>query len=165
MLSTKKILLILLGFALAVEGLWAQAPEAFQYQAVIKNDNGDILSEQAVAIRFKIHQTTLTGNVIFVETHQATTSPAGTVSLQIGKGLAGHASLDQIAWSKDSYFLEIEIDKGNGYTSAGTQQLLSVPYAKYAESAEKVRIQSPNGKIWDILIDDNGTISTQEITE
>jgi hypothetical protein len=165
MLITKKILPIFLVFTLAVEGLWAQAPKAFQYQAVIRNDNGGILSEQAVTIRFKIHRTTLTGNIIFVETHQATTSPAGTVSLQIGKGAAEHAALDQIAWSKDSYFLEVEIDKGDGYIGAGTQQLLSVPYAQYAESAENVRIQSPSGKIWNILIDDNGTLSTQKTTE
>ena len=33
------------------------------------------------------------------------------------------------------YFIEIELDTGNGFVSLGTLELLSVPYALYAETA------------------------------
>jgi hypothetical protein len=152
-------------FALLSAGeLWAQVPDAFQYQAVVRDDAGVLFCEKPVTVRFTIHRDGPLGETVFSETHQATTSAVGTVSLQVGRGTAVHATLGAIVWSADSHFLEVEVDRGSGYMAAGTQQLLSVPYAKHAASASAVRIQSPNGKLWDLVINDSGTISTREVT-
>jgi hypothetical protein len=145
-------------------GLRAQAPDAFQYQAAVRDEAGNLLREKTVDVRFKIHRGDEAGLVVFSETHHATTSTAGTVSLRVGRGAAEHAWLSDIVWSADSYFLETEIDRGSGYVALGAQQLLSVPYAKHAATAKAVRIQSPNGKLWDIVIDNDGNLSTQEVT-
>jgi hypothetical protein len=158
----------LIPFALSVlllMGVSAQSPDAFRYQSIVRNDDGTVLAEHTVSFRFKIRRTAIDGEVIFSESHPAvTTSKTGSISLQIGRGTHEHASLAEINWADNSYFLEIEIDKGAGYVAVASQQLLSVPYAKHAESARNVRIRSANGKLWNILIDNNGAISTQEVT-
>jgi hypothetical protein len=146
-------------------GAQAQAPDAFRYQAAVRDAAGALLCESTVDVRFKIHRGTETGAVVFSETHRTVTSAVGTVSLQVGRGTDNHASLSDIVWSADNYFLETEIDRGSGYTGIGVQQLLSVPYASQAATAKSVRIQSPNGKYWDIVIDNAGNLSAQEVTQ
>jgi hypothetical protein len=47
-------------------------------------------------------------------------------------------NFSQIDWSSGSYYLAIELDTGSGYVSMGTTQLLSVPYALYADTAGNV---------------------------
>jgi len=142
--------------------LFAQSPNAFQYQALIRDINGALLSSQLVSVRFKIHQTTPDGSVVFIETHSVTTNTLGLVHLKIGTGTAEHGTLAMINWVNGPFFIETEVDKGSGYVSTGTQQLLSVPFSKYAQNTQNVQLKSPNGKLWNIAIDDNGNISTVE---
>lgn len=160
----KKLYLSIL-FALSLTAVSLHAQDTFQYQALIRNDDGSSLSESSVKVRFKIRQSTADGNIIFAETHQSSTNIAGIVNLLVGKGVAEHGSLSDINWGNGLYFIETEVDKGNGYVSTGTQQLFSVPYAKYASNAKEVRIKSENGKVWNIIIDNDGNISTQEVTQ
>lgn len=162
----KKISLLLLCIFSMIQ-IYAQTPDAFQYQAVIKNSDASAFGNKEVILKFDIHQKTAAGSVIFSETHQSTTNAAGIVNLQIGKGTAVHATLSQINWADGPYFIETLVDKidGNGMVSTGTQQLLSVPFSKYAQNAENVQIKSPNGDVWNVVIDDSGNISTQKVTQ
>ena len=65
-----------------------------------------------------------------------TTNENGVVTLEIGDGTVVTGNLDTIDWKKGPYFLKTEIDPAGGtnYTITGTSQLLSVPYALYAET-------------------------------
>jgi hypothetical protein len=163
-----KIILTVLIVHVMNGGLKAQAPDAFHYQAVVRNDDGSALTSQTVNLRISIH--TAAGDTVFVETHTAVTSAAGTVNLQVGRGTPQRASLADVQWSGNSYLLGIEVNRqgtGNAaeYIVLGSQQLLSVPYAKHAATAGTLRIQSPNGKRWKVKVDNTGTLSTEEITE
>ena len=150
---------------LATLELSAQTPDAFQYQAVVRNTQGDIVKNQSVNIRFSIHKTTATGTVVFTETQTATTTNNGIISLQIGTGTPGFGSfgLGEIDWTAGIYFMQVEVDNGSGYNTLTTQQLLSIPYAKYAQAAGSVRIKSPDGSIWNVTINNEGNISTTKI--
>lgn len=145
--------------------LFSQSPDAFQYQAMIRDTNGILISNQVVTVRFKIHQTNTVGSVIFIETHQTTTSKLGLIHLKIGNGTPEYGTIALINWVNGPFFIETEVDKGSGYISTGTQQLLSVPFSKYAQNTQNVQLKSPNGKLWNISIDDNGNISTVEKTQ
>jgi hypothetical protein len=59
------------------------------------------------------------------------------VSLEIGTGTVISGSFTAIDWSVDTYFIKTETDPigGTNYTITGTSQLLSVPYALYAETS------------------------------
>lgn len=113
--------------------LSAQPPQAFKYQAVIRNEAGNVVSNQSVEIIISIRNETPSGTVIYQETFITTTNQFGLVNLNIGYNPT-LGSLALIDWFADSKFLEVEIDiDGSGvYLSMGTNELLSVPYALYA---------------------------------
>ena len=57
--------------------------------------------------------------------------------MQIGSGTVFAGNFSAINWSSGNFYLKTETDPSGGtnYTIAGTSQLLSVPYAMYANSA------------------------------
>lgn len=145
--------------------LVAQTPNAFNYQAIIKNTQGVVLKNQSVSVRFTLHSLTATGTTVFTETQTTTTTDNGLISLQIGNGTPGTGSLGlgEIDWTTGIYFMQVEINNGSGYNTLSTQQLLSIPYAKYAQSAGNVIISSPDGSKWKVTISDTGTIATTKV--
>jgi hypothetical protein len=66
-----------------------------------------------------------------------TTNANGLVTVQVGGGIAITGSMAAIDWSAGSYFILTETDPSGGtnYTVNGASQLLSVPYALYADKA------------------------------
>ena len=70
-----------------------------------------------------------------------------------------------VDWSEGVYFFETLVNQGTGYESLGSQQLLSVPYAKCAVTADNVHVKSPDGKLWKIIVSNDGTVSAEAVTE
>lgn len=124
----KKLLLSLIGI-IAWISLFAQTPNQFKYQAVLRNVDGTIMAEENATIVISILKSDLTTS-IFTETHATNTSLLGLINLNIGS----IEDLSVIDWSADEYFLEVSV---NG-TVIGTSQLLSVPYALQAKTAENL---------------------------
>jgi hypothetical protein len=161
----KRIYSILIPFVFGIMHIYGQAPDGFQYQAAVSGNGGVLLKETNVTVRFNIKAETATGTVVYSETHTTTTNSSGLIFLAVGKGTAATGAFASINWTSGKYFLETEIDKGAGFISTGTQQLLSVPYAKYADLAGNVTLTSSNGKKWRITVNDDGTVAAQEITQ
>ncbi len=113
---------------------WAQAPQAINYQAVLRDGSGNILASQAANLRFSILQGSITGTAVYVETHAVTTSSFGAFSLGIGSGTATSGTFASIDWANGPYFLKTELDNAGTYVTLSTTQFLSVPYALYAGS-------------------------------
>ena len=120
-------------------GLFAQVPGLMSYQAVIRNSNNQLVTNQPVGIRISILQGTSTGNAVYQEMYYplAQTNSNGLVTIEIGGGVSLVGSFEHIDWSAGPYFLMTETDPSGGtnYTITGTSQILSVPYALYAEKA------------------------------
>ncbi len=116
----------------------AQVPKSFNYQAIPRNGSGGTYPDQDMKGRFSILEGSLTGTPVYVETFSAKTSTLGILNLQVGQGTLVSGSLAKIDWGSNSYFLKVEIDVtgGTGYVEMGTTQLLSVPYALYAQNAD-----------------------------
>ncbi|MDH4474334.1 MAG: tail fiber domain-containing protein [Fluviicola sp.] len=119
---------------------FAQVPQGFKYQAVVRNAGNTILTNQAVGIRMTIQQGAIGGASVYSETFAVTTNAYGLVNLEIGTGTVLSGSFAAIDWSTGQYFIETAIDVagGNAYVVMGTSQLMSVPYALYAKEAETV---------------------------
>jgi hypothetical protein len=118
----------------------AQAPQSFKYQAIVRDGSGEIIADQPVGLQVSILQGSITGTDVYVETHAPTTNGFGLINLEIGRGTIVSGDFLSIDWGSDSYFIKIEIDVSGGtsYTEMGTTQLLSVPYALHAKTAETV---------------------------
>ncbi|MFY7884569.1 MAG: fibronectin type III domain-containing protein [Dolichospermum sp.] len=113
----------------------AQAPQGFNYQATVRNSAGALIVNQNVNFKFNIMLNSQTSVPIFSETHYVPTDDLGQVNLTVGEGTATIGSFSAINWGTGNYYLGIELNTGNGYVAMGTTQLLSVPYALYANSA------------------------------
>ncbi|MGG1924707.1 collagen-like protein [Chryseobacterium sp.] len=124
---------ILIGFFMGL----SQAPEKMSYQAVMRNGSGQLLVNQAIAVKASILQGSPAGAAVYSERLTGNTNANGLISLEIGTGTVLTGTFATINWPAGSYYLKTETDPAGGtsYTIVGTSQLLSVPYAMYAKSA------------------------------
>lgn len=118
---------------------FGQAPNAFKYQAVVRNAGGTIITNQSIGLRITLFQGSPTGTAIYTETFSPTTNSYGLVNIEIGTG-ATTDDFSIIDWANGPYFIETAVDLSGGtsYAIMGTSQLLSVPYALHSKSAETV---------------------------
>ncbi len=116
---------------------WAQAPQKMSYQAILRNASGEILSNQKVGVRVSLLQGTETGAIVYQEAHNTTTNASGLVSLDVGAGSVLNGSFATINWVSGTFYLKTETDPAGGtnYSIVGSKQLMSVPYAFYAEKS------------------------------
>lgn len=112
-------------------------PGGMSYQAVVRNAQNELIANQRISIKVSIHQWSATGGVVYSETHSVETNTNGLASLVIGQGYTESGSYAAIDWAQGPYFVETEIDPngGDNYTISSTTQMMSVPYAYYAEQA------------------------------
>ena len=115
---------------------FAQVPQQFSFQALIRDAENEIVSNRVISVQISI--VTANGNTVYSETHQTATNENGVVSLAIGTGTTTD-NFSQIDWSKGEYYLKTVADLGaDEQLVSGTSPLLSVPYALYAEKAGNV---------------------------
>ena len=143
----KQILSTIFLFCLATAG-FAQAPQGIPYQSALRNNSGGVLSNQSVSIRFTIHDSTMSGTTVYQETQNTTTNNQGIVNLNIGLGTPVTGSFSTINWGHNAKFLQIEMNVSGGttYTNLGTQQMMSVPFALYSNSAGELKQSGSNSQ-------------------
>jgi uncharacterized protein (TIGR02145 family) len=141
--TMKKIYTFLTVLILA-GSLLAQAPQSFNYQAVVRDASGNIIANTQVSMKISILQGSVTGTTVCEEEFNPTTNDFGLVTLAIGSvNTTDFAAID---WSDGPYFIKVELDPAGGtsYAEMGTSQLLSVPFALYAETVENVNDDDPD---------------------
>ena len=122
----------------------AQAPQGFNYQATVRNSSGALIINQNVYFKFNIMLNSQTSVPVYSETHYVPTDDLGQVNLVVGTGTATTGTFSTINWANGTYYLGIELNTGTGYVAMGTTQLLSVPYALYANTAGNSQLTTPN---------------------
>lgn len=139
----KQLINTLLFIACAL-GALAQAPQKFNYQAVARDAQGNPLGNQLVTLRVSILDGTPSGASVYSEVHSVTTSTGGLFTLAVGGGVPLSGSLATIVWDSGTKHLKVELDPtgNNTFSLVGTSQLLSVPYAIFAD---KTNLQGGNG--------------------
>jgi hypothetical protein len=138
---------------------FAQAPQGFNYQATVRNSTGALIVNQNVNFKFNVMLNSATSLPVFSETHLAPTDDLGQVNLVIGQGTATTGTFSTINWGTGNYYLGIELNTGSGYVAMGTTQLLSVPYALYANSSGNAQATTPN--LASVLAVNNGANNLQ----
>lgn len=111
-----KSALLFLTLALTQTALRAQAPQAFNYQAVLRDSDGTPIKSQTLALKISIIHGYTDGPPEYLETHNTQTNEFGIANVAIGLGV-----------TTDDFS---SIDWANG------------PYALYAASAEVITPES-----------------------
>ncbi len=123
---------------------WSQSPEKMNYQSIVRNVNNSLVTNQSVGIKISILQGSINGSVIFEEIYNPnpTTNINGLLTLEIGNGIAINGMFNTINWGNGPYFIKSETDPNGGtnYTLTGVSQLMSVPYALHAKTANTALI-------------------------
>lgn len=159
-----KIKSLLLFACLTALHLGAAVPGSFAMQAVA-TDGASVVANKDVKVRVSLRQGKATSKKVYVETHELATDGLGVLTFNVGEGKIESGDFASISWSGKDLFIEIEIDKGAGYVSAGTRQLTAVPFAKFANRAEKLVLSSASGKKFEVTIDDDGNLIANPIAE
>ncbi|MEE4196615.1 MAG: hypothetical protein V2I54_03135, partial [Bacteroidales bacterium] len=75
----KKLALIFLAIMCLGSTLFAQAPGAFKYQAVLRNADGELIAGQDVSLRISVLHLSPSGETVYSEEHAAATNDYGIV--------------------------------------------------------------------------------------
>jgi hypothetical protein len=142
-----KRIFIVLSWLILSTSIWAQAPQYFSYQAVVRGFDNLLVSNKQVGMKISFLQGSENGTIVFIESHKPKSNENGIINIAIGGGTNVSGAFGNIDWSKGPYFVKIETDPegGENYTLISTTQLLSVPYALSAENSQP----GPKGEIGD----------------
>ena len=132
------IFLSVLFFVWTVDG---QAPSTFNYQAVVRNSDGEIQRNVYKDFKIEILQN---GVLVFSEEHlDINTGDLGVINFKIGTGENQVNIIEDIDWSGTAYVLKISLDN----EVMGESEILSVPVASGLTPQYILRLKSdPNAK-------------------
>ena len=94
------------------------SPKGMNYQAVVRNDKGELMSHSRLIIKVDI----LSGSLVeYSETQVVQTDALGQCSMIIGNGDAVTGKMSDINWNQgDKYIqLSVDADKSGNYTYMG----------------------------------------------
>ena len=117
---------------------FAQAPQGFSYQAVVRDAQNALVANQTVDVTLTI--TAEVGGVAaqsYTETHSVTTNANGLFTLVVGQGESSQ-KLSDIKWNVPGAVYNLRTETAYG---TATTQLMSVPFALYAEQAGELDYQ------------------------
>ncbi|MCC7030481.1 MAG: hypothetical protein IT257_09255 [Chitinophagaceae bacterium] len=136
MKSTIK-LLFAMAIMLCAISTFAQAPHLFNYQGIARDLKGNPMSNKKMAIKIAVLPAADATVAEYEEVQLITTNEFGLYTLQIGNGTAVSGTMKSVKWETGNKYIKVAIDPAGGtnYVDAGTNQLLSVPYALYADMA------------------------------
>ena len=129
MFNMRKII-ITISFLGLLTTAYAQIPNGFSYQAVVRNSDQTLLKNRSVTVKATIIRN---DEPVYEQTQTATTNENGLLTIIIG-----NESFQDIDWLQGTLFIKTQIDPegGNNYTIETQTQLLAVPFAMAAKVAE-----------------------------
>ncbi|MBN2779010.1 MAG: PKD domain-containing protein [Bacteroidales bacterium] len=156
----KKINLTIVLFLIGLGSIFAQIPQAINFQAIARDGDSNPMVNTNIQIQLSILDGTDEGPVIYQELRALQTNAYGSFSFQIGRdaNYVTAGSFDEIVWETGNKFLKIDYDPSNTFTftlTLGTIEFVSVPYAFAAETV--VFIDATGAENGDVLVYNEAT--------
>src|SRR6188768_4086539 len=100
----------------------AQSPNKMSYQAVIRNGDGELISNHEVRTKVSLLKGSPNGTKVYSEIHLITTNANGLISFVIGNGTSVSGDIAIIDWEQGPYFIKTETDPAGGtsFSISGT---------------------------------------------
>jgi uncharacterized protein (TIGR02145 family) len=141
----------------------SNVPGKIHYQGLAVGANGKPIKNGTVGLRLSVLDSLPNGSALYTETKTASTDAAGIFSTYLGVGTATAGTFANIPWANgNNKFLKVEMDAqgGSNYQNMGSTQLVSVPYALHAGSADEANISNvmrgTNGQLYQLTVGANG---------
>jgi len=144
MFTKFKSLFLFIAISLFSGGLWAQAPQLVNFQAIARDGSGNLVTNKVIEVRLTILDSANGGNTVYQERQDPTTDSFGYFSIQLNNpngpnyiDNGSYGTFVNVPWSTGKKWLKIEYEAvvGSSYTLIGTIQLVSVPYSLVSQTA------------------------------
>ena len=155
----KHTLLCLIALLAMALNAYSQAPYLFNYQGIARQSDGTPLSEQRIQLKIGIFEKPDAQQASYLEHHVVHTNAFGLYVLQIGAGDSLLGSMQSVNWEIGTTYIKVWLDplmQGN-YAETGSTQLLSVPYALYANRAGEAKNALGNSRSGNVVTPAAGT--------
>ncbi|MFZ4670831.1 MAG: glycoside hydrolase family 16 protein [Flavobacterium sp.] len=106
---------------LLITSLFANAQ--FSYQSTIRNNSGQLVTNQIISLRFNIKLNAATGTIVYSEIQHPLTNSQGNITVLIGTGTATTGNFSQINWTAGTHYLTVEF-----FTGTNSCQWINVPF-------------------------------------
>jgi hypothetical protein len=154
--------------AMAISGaLFAQVPQKFNYQGIARDTKGNPMAQQRMTLKLTVLPTSDATEGEYEEIQSVTTNEFGLYNLQIGNGTPVKGEMKTVKWETGNKYIKVAIDPkgGNDFVDAGTTQLLSVPYAIYADKAGMAKTTAGSDRAGTVSTSAAGTGTVNYLTK
>jgi hypothetical protein len=116
---------------------FAQSPDMFRHQVIVRDATNNLVAEQALGVQVTLMKGSAPGTIVYQETFSQNSNANGLLNLTIGSGSVVSGNFSNIDWADGPYYIETAIDPDNGtsYSIFSTSQFQSLPYAIYSNEA------------------------------
>ena len=115
------------------------AQTGFNYKAIIKDVNGNVVSNQDIDIRFTLQTVSAPFISSYQEVHSTTTDSNGLIIVNIGEGTIIVGTFPQTFWIPNILLVtEIDIEQDGTFINLGQTNFKKVPMAIHAVRADNV---------------------------
>ena len=161
----KRILLLMMACVFLSTALYAQLPEGFSKQAILRDAENQVVANEVVSLELSILHGSESGTLVYAETHSVESNAYGLITLIIGRGSSVSGSFNEIDWADGPYFLHTEIDPEGStqYSTDGVTELVAVPYAFFTQTADEYEETDPVFSAWDKS--EGITITEDQVTD
>lgn len=142
--------------------LLAQSVPKFSYQAVIRNQNNELVANETVEVLLTFYNATPYSTAIYSEHHSVVSNPNGLIHLLVGEGNSQIGTLDNVLWSEA--YLCTKVSLTGGYFVADTSRITASPYAYYADRIPLSAIQEHLGTAELVTISELGDSLSNYLT-
>lgn len=157
------LLLVLFSYSIAL----AQVPQRFNYQGIARDSKGNPMANQKMSLKISVLPTSDATNPEYEEIQSVLTNEFGLYTLQIGTGEALTGEMKTVKWETGNKYIKVAIDPkgGSDFVDAGTNQLLSVPYAIYADKAGVAKKSNDGDRAGTVSTSASGTGTVNYLTK
>jgi hypothetical protein len=151
---TKLVVFLLFTFHFSLSTVFAQVPQAINFQAIARDGYGNPMVNTNIQIRLSVIDSALGGSIVYQELRALQTNAYGSFSFQIGVAPAFTTigTFQSINWVTGNKHLKIDYDPTNTFTfslTLGVIEFVTVPYAFTAETV--VYIDADGAQNGDVL--------------
>ena len=145
----------------------AQIPQKFNYQGIARDAKGNPMSKQRMSLKITLLPVSDATEGEYEEIQTINTNEFGLYTLQIGNGFPLKGTMSAVKWETGNKYIKVAIDPkgGNDFVDAGTTQLLSVPYAIYADKAGMAKETAGGNRAGAVSTSAAGTGSVNFLTK
>ncbi len=133
--------------------LYAQVPQAINFQAIARDGGGNPMINTNIQIRLSVLDSAQGGTIVYQELRALQTNDYGSFSFQIGvaANFVTIGTFQSINWVTGNKHLKIDYDPTNTFTftyTLGVIKFVTVPYAFTAGSVVGISLQgATNGQV------------------